>query len=199
VATLFTLSSAHKDTLSYFLVLPVMLSLTLTRPTVETKMNCNRLIQNFDFPLILLFAILLPLASAAITVSNTVLVFARDTASAYSVTSGLAGHGIPYQLVIVPQAGITLPTLSSSATSGNYGGILILSDVAYNYSTGWTSALTAAQLTQLYTYQTTFGVRMVRLDSFPTADYGMYFVKSLREPSIHNGFPTQLDCVENIH
>jgi hypothetical protein len=128
-------------------------------------------------PLIFLFSILLPLASAAITVSNTILVFARDTTSAYSVTSGLTGYGIPYQLVIVPQAGITLPTLNASTTSGNYGGILMLSEVAYSYSTGWASALTAAQLTQLFTYQTTFGVRMVRLDAFPSAEFGMYLIQ----------------------
>jgi hypothetical protein len=132
--------------------------------------------QTIISPLILLFAILLPLVSGAVTVSNTILVFARDTASAYSVTSGLTGYGIPYQLVIVPQAGITLPTLNASTTNGNFGGILMLSEVAYSYSTGWASALTAAQLTQLFTYQTTFGVRMVRLDAFPSADFGMYLI-----------------------
>lgn len=36
--------------------------------------------------------------SAANTVKNTILVFARDTASGYSGTSGLAGYGIPYQV-----------------------------------------------------------------------------------------------------
>jgi hypothetical protein len=139
-------------------------------------MNGASLSRSFLSPLILLLAIFLPFASA-ITVANTILVFARDTASAYSVTSGLNGYGIPFQLVIVPQAGITLPTLSASATAGNYGGILMLSEVAYSYPTGWASALTAAQLTQLYTYQTTFGVRMVRLDVFPTADFGAYLIQ----------------------
>jgi hypothetical protein len=143
-------------------------------PTALKKMGAGYLSQTFFSPLVLLFAIFLPFASAAVTVSNTILVFAKDTTSAYSVTSGLTGYGIPYQLVIVPQAGITLPTLNSSTTSGNYGGILMLSEVAYSYSTGWASALTAAQLTQLFTYQTTFGVRMVRLDAFPSADFGMY-------------------------
>ncbi|KAG9996660.1 hypothetical protein KCU78_g17344, partial [Aureobasidium melanogenum] len=67
------------------------------------------------------------------TVNNTILVFARDQASSYSATSGLNGYGIPYQLQLVPQAGITLPTLNSSATQGNYGGIIILSEVSYDY------------------------------------------------------------------
>jgi hypothetical protein len=140
--------------------------------------------QTIISPFILLFAILIQLVSGAITVSSTILVFARDTASAYSVTSGLTGYGIPYQLVIVPQAGIALPTLNTSTTSGNFGGILILSDVAYSYSTGWASALTAAQLTQLFTYQTAFGVRMVRLDAFPTADFGMYLIQPTRTQRI---------------
>jgi hypothetical protein len=99
-------------------------------------------------------------------------VFSRDTASAYSATSGLNGYGIPYQAIIVPSTGITLPTLNSSATDANYGGIIILSELSYSYSTGWASALTATQWQQLYDYQTAFGVRMVRLDVYPTPDFG---------------------------
>jgi hypothetical protein len=108
------------------------------------------------------------------TVQSTVLIFARDTVSAYSAFSGLNAYGIPYQVVVVPQAGITLPALNSSATVGNYGAIVILSEVSYNYggTLGYQSALTTAQLAQIYAYQAAFGVRMVRLDSFPSADSG---------------------------
>lgn len=111
---------------------------------------------------------------AATTVKSTVLIFARDTASSYSGYSGLNGYAIPYQVVVVPQAGVNLPALNSSATSGNYGAIVILSEVSYNYggTTGFQSALTSAQLATLYQYQVTFGVRMVRLDVFPSADSG---------------------------
>lgn len=110
--------------------------------------------------------------AASISVSNTILVFARDSASATVATLGLQGYGIPYQTVIVPQSGVALPVLNSSTTAGNYGGILVLSEVSYQYSTGFLSALTTAQWTQLYNYQTTFGVRMVRLDVFPSTDLG---------------------------
>ncbi|KAF3762059.1 hypothetical protein M406DRAFT_104348 [Cryphonectria parasitica EP155] len=112
-------------------------------------------------------------ASAALAVSNTILVFARDTASATVATLGFQGYGIPYETVIVPQSGVALPTLNSSLTSGNYGGILVLSEVSYQYSTGFLSALTTSQWDQLYAYQLAFGVRMVRLDSFPTTDMGV--------------------------
>lgn len=110
--------------------------------------------------------------AASLAVSNTVLVFARDSASATVATLGLQGYGIPYQTVIVPQSGVALPTLNSSSTTGNYGGILVLSEVSYQYSTGFLSALTTAQWTSLFNYQTAFGVRMVRLDVFPTSDFG---------------------------
>ena len=116
------------------------------------------------------------LTAAQNTVSNTILVFARDSASGYSATSGLNAYGIPYQLILVPQAGITLPTLNSSNTNGNYGGIIVLSEVAYSYPTGWASALTAAQWQQLYSYQTSFGVRMVRLDVYPTSEFGTWYL-----------------------
>jgi hypothetical protein len=100
-------------------------------------------------------------------------VFARDTASSVSATSGLNAYGIPYQVVLVPKAGITLPSLNSSSTAGNYGGIIVMSEVGYDYSSGWSSAITPTQWQTLYNYQTTFGVRMVRLDVFPSEDFGV--------------------------
>ncbi|OQN95525.1 hypothetical protein B0A48_18508 [Cryoendolithus antarcticus] len=106
------------------------------------------------------------------TVAQTILVFARSSAVAYSAYSGLEGYGIPYQVVLVPSTGITLPALNSSTTQGNYGGIVILSEVSYSYTTGFNSALTTDQMNTLYTYQTLFGVRMVRLDCYPGTTYG---------------------------
>lgn len=124
----------------------------------------------------LLFGVLVALQTsvtcAAITVSSTILVFARDATSATAATLGLQGYGIPYQLVVVPQAGITLPALASSGTAGNYGGIVVVSEVAYDYPTGWTSAITPEQWQTIYNYQLGFGVRLVRLDSFPSTDLG---------------------------
>lgn len=107
------------------------------------------------------------------TVANTILVFARDLVSSYSATSGLNGYGIPFQLQIVPQAGITLPTLNSSATQGNFGGFIILGEVSYDYGSSWASALTADQFQTLYAYQEAFSVRMVRIDSYPGPDFGV--------------------------
>lgn len=104
--------------------------------------------------------------------SGKILVFARDSASAYSATSGLSGHGIPYELVLVPSSGITLPILNSTATDGNYGGIIVLGEVSYDGAAGFASALTTAQWQQMFDYQTVFGVRMVRLDVFPGPDFG---------------------------
>ena len=121
-----------------------------------------------------LLALQASLSQAAIAVANTVLLFARDSASAVSATSGFQGYGIQYQLVIVPQTGVTLPVLNSSSTSGNYGAIVVLSEVAYSYSTGFASALTAAQWQTLYNYQTSFGVRLVRLDVYPGPEFGKW-------------------------
>jgi hypothetical protein len=101
------------------------------------------------------------------------LVIARDAASAYSAYSGLKGYGIPYQLLLVSQNGATLPTLNNSALLGNFGAIIVLSEVSYDYGDdGFLSALTSAQWLALYTYQVAFGVRMVRLDVYPSADSG---------------------------
>lgn len=109
------------------------------------------------------------------TFLSTILVIARDTASSYNAWSGLNGYGIPFQILTVPQSGAKLPVLNSSATVGNFGGIIVLSEVSYDYSStggGFDSALTAAQWSSLYAYQTAFGVRMVRLDVYPSSDTG---------------------------
>ncbi|RDL38733.1 Uncharacterized protein BP5553_03073 [Venustampulla echinocandica] len=106
--------------------------------------------------------------------AGTVLIFARDAASAYSAFSGLNGYGISYQVVLVPDGGISsLPTLNSSATVGNYGAIVVLSEVSYSSPSGvFASALTADQWAALYQYQVTFAVRMVRLDVYPGPAFG---------------------------
>jgi hypothetical protein len=107
-------------------------------------------------------------------VANTILVFARDTGSAGSAISGLKGYGIPYEVVIVPATGIMLPTLNSSSSSGNYGGIITVSELSYDLgAAGWGSAITATQWQELYAYQQSFGVRLVRLDVYPGPDFGM--------------------------
>jgi hypothetical protein len=99
-----------------------------------------------------------------------------DASSGYSGTSGFNAYGIPSQLVIVPQAGITLPVLNSTATNGNYGGFVILDEVSYDYggTIGWASAITTDQWNQLYAYQVAFGVRMVRINVYPTPDFGEF-------------------------
>ncbi|KAF1851495.1 uncharacterized protein K460DRAFT_391756 [Cucurbitaria berberidis CBS 394.84] len=109
------------------------------------------------------------------TVSSTILIVARDTTSAENgAAAGLRGYGIPFEILTVPQAGIAnLPVLNSSGTHGNYGGIVVLSEVGYNYDSQYYSALTRRQWNDLYAYQINFGARMVRLDVFPTADFGV--------------------------
>ena len=108
------------------------------------------------------------------TISSTALVIARDKASAYSAYSGLNDRGIPYQILLVPSSGANLPALNDNSTHGNYGLIVVLSEVSYNRggTVGYQSALTASQWQTLYNYQVQFGVRMVRLDSTPSADTG---------------------------
>jgi hypothetical protein len=114
-------------------------------------------------------------AVAGATVSSTILVIARDQLSAKNgATLGLQGYGIPFEVLTVPQAGIAnLPVLNSSATHGNYGGIVLLSEVGYNYDNQYYSALKRAQFNTLFDYQSQFGVRMVRLDVFPASEFGV--------------------------
>ena len=108
------------------------------------------------------------------TINSTALVIATDLVSAYSAYSGLNDHGIPFYVLVVPQNGTSLPSLNDSATVGNFGLIVVLSEVSYDYggTEGYQSALTTDQWTELFNYQISFGVRMVRLDVYPSADSG---------------------------
>lgn len=124
-----------------------------------------------------------PTASATLvghaTVANNLLVIASDTAAANIATSGLNAYGIPYTILTVPQSGVSLPTLNSTS-GGNFGGIVVASQVAYDYggTTGYQSALTTDQWNQLYAYQLTYGVRMVQYDVYPGPNYGATAVGS---------------------
>ncbi|CAG8980120.1 hypothetical protein HYALB_00013605 [Hymenoscyphus albidus] len=119
------------------------------------------------------------ITALATSTKATFLVFARDAASAYSAYSGLNDYGIPYELILVPSNGITLPQLKSSDIVGNYGGFVILSEVSYKNSAGnWGSAITANQWQAMYDYQVAFGARMVRLDVVPSASSGTRVVGS---------------------
>ncbi|QKX57460.1 uncharacterized protein TRUGW13939_04573 [Talaromyces rugulosus] len=110
---------------------------------------------------------------AASSIESTILVIATDSASAKIASSGLNGYGIPFSTLLVPQAGVQLPTLNSS-TGGNYGGIVVASQVSYDYggTTGYQSALTTDQWNQLYAYQLAYGVRMVQYDVYPGPEFG---------------------------
>jgi hypothetical protein len=115
--------------------------------------------------------------AAAMSTKSTLLIIAKDSETAKAAHSGLQGYAIPYRVLMVPQGGVTLPQLNSSATQGNFGGFVILSDVSYNYTTAtgsaYRSAITDPQWEQMFAYQRAFKVRMVRLDVYPGPKYGM--------------------------
>lgn len=115
------------------------------------------------------------------TVDGTILVLGRTTADAEMAAAGLKGYGIAYEAVAVPQAGFELPSLSSSSDHGNYGGIVLLSEVSYEFEDGWRSAITDEQFDVLFEYQVDFGVRMVRLDVFPSSEFGKSAVYAMLE------------------
>lgn len=127
------------------------------------------------WPIALAISIFSTIASAAVSTRANILVIAKDELTAKSAHFGLQAYGIPYRVLIVPQAGLALPVLNSSATVGNYGGFVIVGDVSYKYneSVPFRSALTSAQWQSLYDYQKDFKVRMIRIDVYPEPQFGL--------------------------
>ncbi|KAK0386716.1 hypothetical protein NLU13_6551 [Sarocladium strictum] len=115
-------------------------------------------------------AILWNVAQAApSTVESTILVFGDSQYQLDNAISGLDAYGIPSKGIIVPKEGITLPALNSTATDGNYGGIIVMNSVTYEYEGGnWRSAITQDQWDVIHAYQAAFKVRMVRLGDTPS-------------------------------
>ncbi|CEJ90078.1 hypothetical protein VHEMI05886 [[Torrubiella] hemipterigena] len=115
-------------------------------------------------------------AAVTTTLGSKVLILARSDADVASTSPGLDGYGIPWEAVLVPKAGVSLPQLNSTVTDGNYAAIITVSGLIYDYGTdkasNYHSALTPDQWNQLYAYQDAFRVRMVRVDEFPSADFG---------------------------
>ncbi|KAH7366800.1 hypothetical protein B0T11DRAFT_237061 [Plectosphaerella cucumerina] len=105
-------------------------------------------------------------------IENKVLVIARDIDGANAASAGLQGYGIPWDNFLVPKEGATLPVLNSTATTGRYSAIIVIDALAYEYADGWRSAVTDAQWNTLWSYQTSFRVRMVRINEFPGPAFG---------------------------
>lgn len=108
----------------------------------------------------------------ALTVDSKVLIIGRDDIDVKSTSTGLDAYGIPWEAVMIPKAGGTLPTLAASTDRGNFGSIVLVGSVSYKYETGYASALTPEQWTQIYQYQSTYKVRMVRLNEYPGPNFG---------------------------
>ena len=117
-------------------------------------------------------------ASDTVTVKSIVLVIAAEPSKADCGSAGLLAYGIPHQKLILPKDGLDLVSLNDTATLGNYGAILVMSDAQYLAADGrYPSALSSDQWATLYAYQANFGVRMVRIDVWPTeADFGVKLI-----------------------
>ena len=118
-------------------------------------------------------AVLLPQINAAVTVKSTILVLAREANATYSGTSILEGYGIPYLVVDLSKPASGYPQLNSTPDAGNFGGIVTVSARDYKANDDWKGALSEKQWKELYTYQEAFGVRMVRLNAWPSTDFGV--------------------------
>jgi hypothetical protein len=113
---------------------------------------------------------------AAVTINSTLLVLSREPNATASGVSVLQGYGIPYQVVDLSLSGSGVPQLNSTPDAGNFGGIVAVSARSYQGGDDWNKVLSDKQWQELYRYQEAFGVRMVRLNAWPSVDYGVQIV-----------------------
>ncbi|KAF2188804.1 putative extracellular serine-rich protein [Zopfia rhizophila CBS 207.26] len=115
----------------------------------------------------------LNIADAAVTVNSTILILSREPNATDSGTCVLRGYGIPFQVVNLALQGGGFPQLNSTPDTGNYGGIVTVNARGYKGGDDWKKVLNEKQWDALYKYQEAFGVRMVRLNSWPSSDFGV--------------------------
>lgn len=116
---------------------------------------------------------LIPLTNAAVTVDSTLLILAREKNATLPGTFVLQGYGIPYQVVDLSLPAAGFPQLNSTPDTGNFGGIVAVSARGYQNGDDWKTALSDTQWQDIYRYQEAFGVRLVRLNAWPNAEYGV--------------------------
>ncbi|KAJ3029676.1 hypothetical protein HDV00_009464 [Rhizophlyctis rosea] len=131
--------------------------------------------------LVALYAALLLLvqsvtAQNATIMTHKVLYLANADANTdrQAVENALLGYDISWDTILIPQAGYngTLPLYDASGNP-QYSSIIIQpGQLQYDYGvSGWLSALTADQWTQLETYESTHRVRRISLDDSPRPEH----------------------------
>jgi len=111
---------------------------------------------------------------SSVTVDSTVLILGKDDYACDSASSGLLSYGIPFEKVLVPKEGFVLPSLNSSSSEGKYGAIIVIDAASYQYDSGWASAITTEMWDQIYDYQLHFHARLVRINEFPSPQFGKH-------------------------
>jgi hypothetical protein len=113
-----------------------------------------------------------PVKRQTTSFSDTALVIAVSDAAADEAVSLLNQYNQTTEVLVVAQNGTDLPsleTVNGSSDVGNFGLIVIIGLASYDYggTTGWASAITPTQWSDLYAYQLKYGVRMIHLDGYP--------------------------------
>jgi hypothetical protein len=76
---------------------------------------------------------------------------------------------------LVPQEGFVMPTLNSTSSKGKYGAIILVDAASYLYASGWASAITQQMWDQIFEYQLHFNARLVRINEYPSTQFGKYY------------------------
>ena len=110
------------------------------------------------------------------TLDLKVLVIASDgnEVDLAAIKQALAYQGTPYTLYIAAQTpnGLT-PDKLSNGCHGYYNGVILTNGtLSYYNGTAWASALSTQEWSNLWSYESTMGVREISWYTYPTADFG---------------------------
>ncbi len=110
------------------------------------------------------------------TIDMKVLVISADGTEADlpAIQQALNDVGTPYTTYIASQTpnGLTPDKLSSGCHAYYQGVILTNGDLAYYNGSSWVSALSQQEWTNLWTFESTLGIRELSWYTYPTADFG---------------------------
>ena len=118
-----------------------------------------------------------PIVSACTsTIDLKILVIAADgnEVDLAAIKQALDYQGTPYTIYIAAQTpnGLT-PDKLSNGCHGYYSGVILTNGtLSYYNGTAWASALSTQEWSNLWSYESTMGVREVSWYTYPTADFG---------------------------
>ncbi|KAF3922954.1 hypothetical protein ABW20_dc0101875 [Dactylellina cionopaga] len=106
-----------------------------------------------------------------------------DANDVATINSSLSAYGIPYDSIVMPDSGYTLPSLTNTDGSCKYSALVTFRQLYKTDSSGaWKCFIEPDQWQKIYDYQVSCGVRLIQLGAVPgSSDFACSLISSTND------------------